>query len=105
MSEENAWIAHGGDVSGQHEDLLIGNRAGFAALTAAIEEALRRGEAPLAQPQIEYVGVRLLDADPRLPARKRPIRELASLVGCALLLVFCGVVFSLGLFTLAGFFR
>jgi hypothetical protein len=104
MNEERPWIAHGSETS-EHEDFLIGNRAGLEALKSAIERALYEGESLLHQPGIEYLGIRVVAKDPRRPPGPDTFREKVGLAGIVLVLLFCLFVFIVGLYALPTLFR
>ncbi|HEX8371730.1 MAG TPA: hypothetical protein VF585_03045 [Chthoniobacterales bacterium] len=104
MTEEALWVAHGSEAGELHEDFLIGSRAGLEALRSAIEEALRSGEGPISHPGIEYIGVRLIEVDPRLSIPKRPIKEALFAGGCILASLFIGFLLILGFRALPSLF-
>jgi hypothetical protein len=104
MNEERPWIAEGSETS-QHEDFLIGNRAGLEALKSAIERALYgEGESLLHQPGIHYVGIRVVHNDPRRPPGPHTLREKLQMLGIGLVLLLCFLVFLFGLYSLPELF-
>lgn len=109
QNEDRPWICHGSETS-EHEDLLIGNRAGLEILRSAIEQALREGDGAIQKygsrrPGIEYAGVRVVETDPR-ERRKNPptFEEKLTTAGCLLLLVSMLVLAFLGLRSLPTLF-
>lgn len=98
------WIADGSETS-QHEDFLIGNHAGLEALKSAIERALHgEGESLLHQPGIQYIGIRVVQDDPRQPPRPHTLGEKLQMVGIGLVLLLCFFVFLFGLYSLPKLF-
>jgi hypothetical protein len=103
MNENQPWVAHGSETD-EHEDFLIGNRAGLEALKSAVEGALRDGEWIISEPKIEFTGIRVMELDPReaIPVR---LRDKFYMAGCLVVLVLCVLVFLVGLFALPALFR
>jgi hypothetical protein len=100
MNENRAWIAHGSETS-EHEDLLIGNRSGLEALEAAIHRALMDGEAPIKEPGIEFLGVRVVETDPRKERGPMTLKDKICLFLLILLLGFLLYALTDGLDTLS----
>lgn len=99
MPPEAPWIAHGSETA-EHEDFLIGNRAGLEALKSAIERALADGEAGINDPKIEFIGIRVVDQDPRkAPAPVTPWGRL-KLALVVLVLAYLAFALLVGLHTI-----
>jgi hypothetical protein len=103
MNEDEPWIAHGSETA-EHEDFLVGNRAGLEALKQAVEQALRDGQSLTPQPGIEYIGIRVVETDPRKPT-PHTFGDKLKMVGCLVLLLICVFIFFVGLHALPTLFR
>jgi hypothetical protein len=99
MREQRAWIAHGSDTA-EHEDFLIGNRAGLEALKSAIEGALYKGEGMIGQPGSKFIGVRMVEAEPCESAEPMTLKDKAVLALLVLLLSFLIFALFVGLNTI-----
>jgi hypothetical protein len=98
MNDKQPWLIHG-SVTAEHEDFLIGNRAGLEALQAAIHRALAEGQANLGLPNIEFIGVRMVETDPRttspkpMPRRDKIVFYLWMTLGILIFAVLAYVLF------------
>jgi len=101
------WIADG-RCSPEYEDLLIGNRPGLERLKESIETALARGESTIEGAEMEFAGVRVVDADPRgsgnEPEKTTP-KQRATTFGCLLLAFLLVFVLIAGLIQIVSWFR
>jgi hypothetical protein len=94
------WVAHG-SCAATHEDFLIGNRAGLDLLKRKIDDAIATGECKVDEGGVEFVGIRVVELDPRAEtsARTGGFKNAMRLLGCGLL------GFALILVLLAGLFQ
>ena len=65
------WVVHG-SCTPEHEDFLIGNRAGLELLRRKVDDALTTGECRVDEGSVEFVGVRLVESDPRAQTAVKP---------------------------------
>lgn len=62
---DKPWVAHGSEWA-EHEDYLIGNRQGLGRLRDAIDESIQTGISKIEDGHIEFMGVKVVDKDPRV---------------------------------------
>lgn len=92
------WVAHG-SCTPEHEDFLIGNRSGLDLLKLKINDALATGECSVDEGGVEFVGIRLVESDPRAQTAEKPggLKDGLFLLGCGLVGFVLLVVFLAGL--------
>lgn len=105
-ADEQPWVAHGSCTS-EHEDFLIGNRAGLELLKQKVDAALESGECRIEEGSVDFVGIRLVERDPRTGADSKPggLKDAAGLLGCALLALAIIMVFLAGLFQIVSWMK
>ena len=101
------WVADG-RCSPEYEDLLIGNRAGLERLRQSIDAALADGECRIEEPDVEFIGVRVVDVDPRRsePESDKPTpKQRVTSWGCLLAAFVLIFVLIAGLIQIVSWFR
>jgi hypothetical protein len=92
------WVAHG-SCTPEHEDFLIGNRAGLELLKRKVDDTLATGECRVDEGGVEFVGIRLVERDPRAETAVKPggFKDAMRLWGCGLVGFVLIMVFLAGL--------
>jgi hypothetical protein len=98
IASPKPWVAHG-SCTAEHEDFLIGNRPGLELLKRKLDDALATGECRVDEGDVEFVGIRLVEHDPRAVVAVKPggFKDAVRLWGCALLVLVLVLVFLAGL--------
>ena len=104
--DEQPWVAHGSCTS-EHEDFLIGNRAGLELLKQKVDAALATGECRIEEGSVDFAGIRLVERDPRTGAEFQPggVKDAAGLLGCGLLAFAFIMIFLAGLFQIVSWMK
>jgi hypothetical protein len=78
---DKPWIAHGSEWA-EHEDYLIGNREGLSRLRDAIDDAIKTGVGvtKIEDVHIEFVGVKVVEKDPRIVNDATKHNEISGFV-------------------------
>ncbi len=97
-TSERPWVTRG-ICSSEHEDYLIGNRAGFELLKVKVDDALKTGECRVEEGGVQFVGIRVLDQDPRIENADKPggFKDGMRLLGCGVVAFVLITVFLAGL--------
>jgi len=92
------WVAHG-SCTPEHEDFLIGNRAGLELLRRKVGVALTTGECRVEEGGVEFIGIRLVECDPRAQTTVKAggFKDGIRVVGCGLAAFVLIMVFLAGL--------
>lgn len=105
-NDQTPWIAHG-NCTAEHEDFLIGNKAGLTLLRDMTDRALSEGECAIGQTRIEFIGIRVVENDPRQKpiTNKRGRKDIAALWGCGLIAFLLLFIFIVGLSQISHWFK